>query len=448
MKRQKVISLLLSAVMITGILAGCGNSSAGNTSTENTSEEKTETEVTEEATGEEVAESDLSGELTIWTTGNELGMFVDGFNEKYPDVKVNIEVTPNADFMAKLTPALASGQGVPDIFTGESDYVKYLVESGYWDDLNSEQYDIGDSVSDMWDYIVSVGTDNSGVLRALSFQASPGSVIYRRDIAEQYLGVSEPDDVSALLSSDEQMMSVAATLKENGIKMFASWQDLLNMEFSNRKNPWVVDGKLNIDDTMLNFMDMAKEIHDNGYDLNAVTWDPEWTAAVESNDTFCYVLPTWGYQFVVKAFADTTKGNWGLAEGPVSYVKGGTWVGIYKDSPNKDLAAAFLKYVCCDTDAQIKYASETGQYMSLKSADEAMAKEPGEEVLGGQNQYEFYNGVMSRVGDDLMTGYDGTINNAFLSATDLYIQGTLDKDAAIQQFKNDVLNAYPELEVD
>lgn len=442
MKRKHFVSLVLSMVMAVGMLAGCGDTA---------SKETEASAAVGNSVGTEEAKKDreeLSGELTIWAFGNELGMFVDGFNEKYPNVKVNIEVSPNADFLAKLTPALASGEDVPDIFTGESDYVKYLVESGYWDDLNGEQYLNGASLDDMWEYIVSVGMDTSGVLRALSLQASPGSVIYRRDIAEQYLGVSEPDEVSALLSSNEAMLDVAATLKENGIKMFACWQDLLNMQFSNRENPWVLDGKLYIDDSMLEFMDMAKEIYEKGYDLNTSTWAPEWTAAVESNDTFCYVLPTWGYQFVVRAFADTTKGQWGLAEGPVPYVKGGTWAGIYKDSPNKDLAWAFLEYVCCDAEAQMKYASETGEYMSLKSVDEALAQGEGEEVLNGQNLYEFYNEEMSKITNDLMTAYDGTINNAFLSATEVYANGTLDKDAAIEQFKNDVRNAYPDLEID
>ena len=45
---------------------------------------------------------------------------------------VNITVVPNADFSGQNgTPTpLASGQGAPDIFTGESDYVKHLVDSG------------------------------------------------------------------------------------------------------------------------------------------------------------------------------------------------------------------------------------------------------------------------------------------------------------------------------
>lgn len=112
------------------------------------------------------------------------------------------------------------------------------------------------------------------------------------------------------------MLDAAAKFSEKGVKMFASWQDIMNMQFSNREQPWVVDDKLIIDDSMLEFMDMAKTISDNGYDLNVDPWAPEWSAAVESDDTFCYVLPTWGYQFVVKPAADKTKGQWVCAKVP------------------------------------------------------------------------------------------------------------------------------------
>jgi len=237
-------------------------------------------------------------------------------------------------------------------------------------------------------------------------------------------------------------------LKDKGIKMFASWQDIMNMQFSNRAQPWVVDDRLVIDESMLDFMDMAKTIAENGYDLNVDPWAPEWSAAVESTDTFCYVLPSWGYQFVVKPAADTTKGQWAMCQGSVPYVKGGTWLGIYKDSPNKDLAWAFLEYCCLNSEAQQAYAAEYGEYVSLKSADQALAAGAGEEVLGGQNPFAFYNEQMEKIPSDLMTAYDGTINTAFLSAAKAYATGVLSKDDALQQFKDDVANAYPELTID
>ena len=432
---KKFLTLLLALAMVLS-LAACGS---GGDATTPAPEDST-------APAESAEPASLSGTLEVWSSGEELGRFVEGFNELYPDVTVNITVVPNADFLAKLTPTLASGQGAPDIFTGESDYVKYLVDSGYWDDLKAEPYNA--DTSDVWDYVVSVGTDDGGTLRALSFQASPGSIMYRRDIARDVLGTDDPDEVAAMLTDESAMLDVAAKLKESGIKMFASWQDIFNMEFSNRAEPWVVDDKLVIDESMLSFMDTAKTITDNGYDLGVDPWAPEWIAAVDSADTFCYVLPSWGYQSVVKPGAVETAGEWAMCQGPIPYVKGGTWLGIYKDSPNKDLAWAFLSYCCLNSEAQQAYATEYGEYVSLKSADEALAEGPGEDVLGGQNPFAFYNDQMELLPADLMTAYDGTINNAFLSATKNYATGAMTKDEAIAQFKADVANAYPELTIE
>lgn len=432
---KKFLTLLLALAMVLS-LAACGS---GGDATTPAPEDST-------APAESAEPASLSGTLEVWSSGEELGRFVEGFNELYPDVTVNITVVPNADFLAKLTPTLASGQGAPDIFTGESDYVKYLVDSGYWDDLKAEPYNA--DTSDVWDYVVSVGTDDGGTLRALSFQASPGSIMYRRDIAQDVLGTDDPDEVAAMLTDESAMLDVAAKLKESGIKMFASWQDIFNMEFSNRAEPWVVDDKLVIDESMLSFMDTAKTITDNGYDLGVDPWAPEWIAAVDSADTFCYVLPSWGYQSVVKPGAVETAGEWAMCQGPIPYVKGGTWLGIYKDSPNKDLAWAFLSYCCLNSEAQQAYATEYGEYVSLKSADEALAEGPGEDVLGGQNPFAFYNAQMELLPADLMTAYDGTINNAFLSATKNYATGAMTKDEAIAQFKADVANAYPELTIE
>lgn len=444
--KKKTITLLLASALVFGTV-GCGSNAEkpDNISTEQTPE--TSGEGASENAEEETAGSEsLSGTLEVWSSGEELGRFVEGFRELNPDVTVNITVVPNEDFIAKLTPTLAGGQGAPDIFTGESDYVRYLVESGFWDDLESAPYNA--DTSDVWEYVVSVGRDSGGALRALSWQASPGSVMYRRDMARDVLGTDDPEEVAAMLNSDEAMLDVAAKLKESGIKMFASWQDILNMQFSNRSKPWVEDEKLVIDESMLSFMDMAKTITENGYDLGVDPWAPEWTAAVESDDTFCYVLPSWGYQFVVKPSAETTKGEWAMCQGAVPYVKGGTWLGIYKDSPNKDLAWAFMEYCCLNSEAQQAYGAEYGEYVSLKSADEALAGQEGEEVLGGQNPFAFYNGQMEKIPANLMTAYDGTINNAFLSATKDYATGVKSKEDAIETFKADVTNAYPELTVE
>ena len=136
-----------------------------------------------------------------------------------------------------------------------------------------------------------------------------------------------------------------------------------------------------------------------------------------------------------------------MCAGPVPYVKGGTWLGIYKDSKNKEAAWEFMKFCCLDKDAQKSYAEQYGEYVSLKSVDEELAKGSGETILGGQNPFDFYNKQMEKNPNDLITAYDGQINTAFLSAAKAYATGTSSKDDALKQFKNDVSTDYPDLTV-
>lgn len=148
---KKFVASAMAAAMAVS-LAACGSTSTSTATS--TAESKTEsTAASSEAAAEKTA-GNLSGTLEVWSSGEELGRFVEGFNKEYSDVTVNITVVPNADFLTKLTPTLASGQGAPDIFTGESDYVKYLVNSGYWDDLNQEPYNVGQYKDDIWEYAV------------------------------------------------------------------------------------------------------------------------------------------------------------------------------------------------------------------------------------------------------------------------------------------------------
>lgn len=421
---KKILSILLAVTLVLGT-SGLALAEAPNTS--------------------------LSGKLVVWSSGDELSRFVEGFNKVYPNIQVEITVIPNSDFLAKLEPAMASGQGAPDVFTGESDYVKYLVNTSLWDDLTKEPYNAGQYLDNIWDYVKSVGTDANGVLKALSWQASPGSIIYRRDIAEKYLGTGDPAQVGEMLTSNEKMLEVAQKLKagSNGaVKMFATWQDIFNMQFSNRATPWVQDGKLNIDQSMVDFFDVAKSIADNGYDIHTDPWSAEWSAAVEGDEVFCYVLPTWGYQFLIKPSAVNTKGKWGLCQSPVPYVKGGTWLGVAGNSQHKDLAWAFVEYVTCNTEALKAYAAQYGEYVSNKAADEALAKEAGEEVLAGQNLYAFYNEQMAKIPGDCMTAFDQQINSAYLTAVKAYAYDGVSLEDALKQFKSDVLNAYPDLKAE
>ena len=111
---------LLIALLLCLSLAACGQPAA------ETSEPPAQTEAPAptEAGGEDAEPEALSGTLEIWSSGEELGRFVEGFNAIYPDVTVNITVVPNADFIAKLSPALAAGEG-EEVLAGQNPFAFY-----------------------------------------------------------------------------------------------------------------------------------------------------------------------------------------------------------------------------------------------------------------------------------------------------------------------------------
>jgi ABC-type glycerol-3-phosphate transport system substrate-binding protein len=385
--------------------------------------------------------------LEVWSRGEELKQFVPGFEKENPNIKVNVTVIPDADMTPKLITVMASGKGVPDLFMQEANYITYLVEADCYADLRKAPYNIGEYADKMWPATLSVGTDSTGAVRALTWQSCPGSIIYRRDIAEKYFGTDNPADITDQLKTDEKFLAAAERMKQDGVRIVSSFKDLFDMKVASRTNPWVMNKKLVIDPALLGYMDTAKSIITKGYDLGVDQWAPEWIAAVEAPDMFSYVLPSWGYQYVVKPGANTTSGKWAIAAPPVPYISGGSYLGIYKDTPNKEAAWKFLAYVTLNEESQYQYAKKSGDYVSLKAVNGRLAKEEGEAVLGGQNPYETYNNEMAGSFKKLNTIYDSQLNNAFISAVKAYAGGKT-KAQALEQFKADARNAFPELIVE
>ncbi len=122
--KKKVITIVLSAVLVGSLLTGCGNSSDNETPAEDAGSEAqtagdeadAPTETEEEALAEG-AEGDLAGEITVyaWTDMYTASSQVaEAFMKEHPEAKINVEQVDAA--YTKLIPQLASGQDVADVF--------------------------------------------------------------------------------------------------------------------------------------------------------------------------------------------------------------------------------------------------------------------------------------------------------------------------------------------
>lgn len=127
-KFRNLLGATLATAVLGTTLVGCGNSESGSTS----SSSGKSTTIT----------------YSIWDKGQEPGMkaIAAAFEEKNPDIKVKVEVTPWDQYWTKLE-AAASGGSLPDVFwMHSSQHIRYA-DSGMLMDLNemiegSEQVDL------------------------------------------------------------------------------------------------------------------------------------------------------------------------------------------------------------------------------------------------------------------------------------------------------------------
>lgn len=454
---KKGVAVVLSVLMTASLLVGCKKDTDQPQPTDPAETQQNGGEETQ-GSGEE-GKKELKGTLVFAHFNNdEASVLAKAFEDKYPGVTVEVQITDRANdaYVTAVTSDIRAGNP-PDVFAAEAADVKRLVnyEGGY-EDLSAAPYNAEELKSKLLPYTIEIGRSDDGKIRALSHQGTPAAIGYKRSLARKHLGTDDPAEIAEMFSSKEKILETAKKLGDAGVNIFPTWQELMRIYLGAREKPWVVDGKLTIDDKIYEMIDLVKELRDNGYEGEMEAWDTQWFAAIEDEENFAWAIPTWGLRWIIIAGMEgeednpmATAGEWGLAHAPTPYYWGGTWYGIAQDSENKELAWEFIKFLTLDEEQCEAHARKTGDFTSNLAVIEKLSKDESfVHELIGQNPYEFYLPLLDKINPNLMTRYDGTIEDAFQEAMKSYLAGTLTKDEMLQQFKDKVRSDIHDIEVD
>ncbi|GIN70544.1 sugar-binding protein [Bacillus sp. J14TS2] len=398
------------------------------------------------------ASNEKKNELTIWTFTDEAKYAVEKFEERNPDIDVNLLFITNDNYVQKLISVLQVEKNVPDIFFVENTYWPQIKEIPRLENLSQSPYHAEEILEQQFQYIQDIETDEDGIIRGLGYQGTPGGFYYRRDLTEKYLDTDDPDKVSEMISSWDQIMDIGEMVfKESGgeIHALGGWNDIDVVESANINEPWVVDGKLVIDSVRMNELDLLKEAREKNVEAKYESGGSAKTASMQNGTVMFYPAATWGLPYTFEKDAPATAGKWGLAHGPKSFSSGGTYLAMYNKSENKEFAWEFMKFYTSDSKFLKELAESQQYFLSNREIDSELAPKLTSEFLGGQKYFEFFVEAGEQVPSAPQTKYDNDFNGIWSDKVNNYLNGRYKtKDEMIESFKTEVGHNFPEIDVD
>lgn len=448
--KRRIISILLMTAMASGALAGCGDQStsgqqAGEGKVINiySFNEELRTRIT--AVYPEIAETSADG-----TTST----LIDG-------TTINWIINPNQDgvYQNKLDEALlaqgsAAADSKVDIFAAEVDYVvKYTdADTNVAVPLTDLGIDPNTDLADQFDFTKSVACDQNGVQRAATWQACPGVLVYRRDIAKEVFGTDDPAEIGEKTKDWTVMKETAEELKGHGYYTFSSYADTFRTYSNNIAEAWVAPGTtvIRVDQKILDWVADSKEWLDAGYFDPAVKgqWNSDWYSAMgSSSKVFAFLFPAWGIDTQMVPNWDGEAGSWAVTNAPLTYNWGGTYVLAAEGTDNPEHVKEILLALTANEDNLTMISKTYADFTNAKSVmqNAATDNEFASDFLGGQNPYTYFTPSADNLKLAPLSAYDQGCVELIQNTFGDYLQGEIDYDKAKSNFEVAIKERYPEI---
>ena len=418
--------------------------------------------------------------LNVWCWNDE---FQSRFNDYYPEVKeiaadkstttlndgtiVKWTINPNENnnYQNKLDEALLAQDSAAeddkiDIFLIEADYALKYVDSPYTLDVRADIGLTDDELASQYKYTQDIASAD-GVLKGVTWQATPGLFAYRRSIAKDVLGTDDPAEVQTYLSDWDKFNEVAAKAAEKGYKMLSGYDDSYRTFSNNVSAPWVDGTTVKVDPNIMKWVEQTKEFTDKGYNNKSSLWNDVWAADQgPTGKVFGFFYSTWGINFTLLGNSLATPvaeggkeevgngiyGDYAVCEGPQAYYWGGTWICAAAGTDNTATIKNVMEKLTCDKDIDKQITLDTQDYTNnVEAMNEIANSDYQSAFLGGQNHIALFAKSAEKIDMSNAGPYDQGCNESIQAAFKDYFDGAVDMNGAKANFEKTIMEKYPEL---
>ncbi len=399
------------------------------------------------------SEEDVTINVWTWEAIENQQDTIAEFNKVYPNIHVEFTMVDSEDMVTKLQLALASDSQLPDIAWLEIGQRGKLVSMDCWEDLSAPPYNVDAGL--LLDWLIPISTNERGELVGIESSPAGGGLVYKRDLAKEYLGTDDPKELEKMLATWDDVIRIGKEVraKNSDVYMFTGIPDVKQIVTGQNKNPFIVDGKLDLENSLGDAMQILIDAKNADICDAMEQWSPAWNASFMEQNHIFYPCPTWGLTWMVKANDPDGVNSWGAMQAPGGgYTWGGTIHAIPRDAEHKEAAFKFLEWNYLTMEGAAVNRDVNEYYTSLKEGyeDPEFYSNPDEYYAGQDAMGVFANEILPNIENVRpICEYDLEINdaitlvtnelNAAKSASGFTVESMLD------EMKQEIMNQVPEL---
>lgn len=320
------------------------------------------------------------GKTTIniwgWETYEQQKEEFDRYSELNPGTKVEMTIVKQVDMPVRVQTALASGTQMPDIVWLEMTVRGKLLSLDCWEDLTKDPFNVDTSL--LVQSMLPLATNEKGEFVGLDDGPSMAGIAFKRDLAKQYLGSDDPDQVQKMFPTWDEFIQKGKEVKEKSggkVFMLPSLGDIMVMAKGQNNIPYAQGDILNLKEALGPAFQLCVDMKNAGI-VDTITKDsPAYNASIAEKNHMFLPCPYWGPRWVIDLNDKDNKNMWGLMVPPGGgYPYGGTCWSIPKTAQHKEEAIKLLKWLYLSEEGGEIRRDSYGYTIPLKSLYEADSK--------------------------------------------------------------------------
>lgn len=312
------------------------------------------------------------------------------WQQRHPDVAVNVVSRPYADHHTAMTTALSTSVYLPDVMTLEASYVGRYAQGQGLADLKQPPFDALRHRARFVPYAFEQAINRRGELVAVPTDIGPGTLMYRTDLLAK-AGLSEADitpsweayvdaGIQLKAATGAYLISNAQIVKDIVIRSGLRPGDGL---YFDRESRVLVNSP-----RFVRAFELARKVRVNKLDARVAAWSNDWAEGFRRGTLATDLTGAWMVGQMANWVAPGTSGQWRVSQLPentfVSY--GGSYYALPRqaDPAKRALAWELVQLLTLNRELQFAAFKSQDAFPALLETFEDPFFEQPLPFLGGQ----------------------------------------------------------------